>query len=168
MENTKPITPKGLPKEIVDLLNERIGDEYTAYYFYRNAANWCENANYKKAAGFFEKEAAGELGHSKGLQEYLTQWNHVPASPQVPTQVAFASLVDIINQAYVLEYNLLEKYSADQVRLFNMDSGTFNFIQQYVDYQVNEVKEYSDLLNATVLVNTENKFEVLYFEQTYF
>ena len=34
---------------------------------------------------------------------------------------------------------------------------------------INEaVGEYSDLLNALNLVDSNNKFEVLYFEQTYF
>jgi ferritin len=168
MENTTPMTPKGLPAEVEAMLNTRLGDEYTAYYFYRNAANWCSNVNYKKAAAFFEKEAAGELGHAQGLQDYLIQWNHIPAIPQVPTQVNFVSLVDIINQAYDIEYALLGKYSEDQKKVFSIDPGTFNFIQKYVDYQVDEVKEYSDLLNAAVLVDTNNKFEVLYFEQTYF
>lgn len=168
MENTTPITPKGLPAEIVTMLNTRLGDEYTAYYFYQNAANWCANVNYKKAAVFFEKEAAGELGHAQGIQEYLTQWNLIPAIPQVPTQATFVSLVDIINQAYEIEYTLLGKYSEDQKKLSTLDPGTFNFIQKYVDYQVDEVKEYSDLLNGAVLIDTNSKFEVLYFEQTYF
>jgi len=168
MEATKPITPKKLTAEVEKMLNERLGDEYTAYYFYRNAANWCANANYTKAAVFFEGEASAELGHAQGIQNYLIQWNHIPAIPQVPTVVVFASLIDIINQAYELEYSLLQKYSDDQATMAGKDSGTFNFIQTYVDYQINEVKEYSDFLNAAILVNTDNLFEVLYFEQTYF
>ena len=45
--------PNTLDKNIEKTLNERLGDEYTAYYFYRNAANWCKNMNYKKAYSFF-------------------------------------------------------------------------------------------------------------------
>jgi Ferritin-like domain len=58
---TQPIQPKKLPKSVVQILTERIVDEYNAYFLYRNAANWCKDANYKKAAAFFEKEAEGEL-----------------------------------------------------------------------------------------------------------
>ena len=43
-----PITPNSLPEEIINMFNERLGDEYAAHYFYRNAANWCKNINYKK------------------------------------------------------------------------------------------------------------------------
>lgn len=166
---TKGVTiPKTLPSEVEAILNERLGDEYTAYYFYRNAANWCKNVNYKKAASFFNSEAEGELGHAQGIQDYLTQWNLIPEIPQVPTTHKFDSLVDIINKAYEIEYNLLEKYSVNQKELDSVHPATFNFIQKYVDIQNGEVEEYSDFLNALQLVDSNNKFEVLYFENTYF
>ena len=63
--------PKKLSNDIVEILDARIGDEYTAHYFYRNAANWCKNANYNKAADFFNDEASSELEHAQGLQDYL-------------------------------------------------------------------------------------------------
>lgn len=166
--SSSPIKPKTLSEEVAEMLNTRLGDEYTAYYFYRNAANWCKNANYKKAADFFNSEAEGELGHAQGIQDYLTQWNLIPAIPQVPTVQAFTGLVDIINKAYNLEYALLGKYSTDQKMLVETDPSTFNFIQKYVDIQVGEVEEYSDFLNALELVDSSDKFQVLYFEQTYF
>jgi len=134
----------------------------------RTAANWCKNANYKKAAAFFEAEAAGELGHAQGIQDYLTSWNLLPAIPSVPTQVQFSSLVDIINKAYELEYALLQKYSDNQLELDKTHPAAFNFIQKYVDIQVGEVTEYSDYLNALELVNVDNRLDVLYFENQYF
>ncbi|MFM2010332.1 MAG: ferritin [Bacteroidota bacterium] len=163
-----PIKPKKLLPEVEQLLNERLGDEYTAYFFYRNAANWCKNANYKKAADFFNKEAEGELGHAKGLQDYITQWNALPVIPQVHTTINFSGLVDIINKAYMIEETLLNAYSENQKFLVSLDPATFNFIQQYVDIQNGEVEEYSDYLNALELVNPSNPFELLFFEQTYF
>ena len=163
-----PITPKTLPSEVINILNERIGDEYTAHYFYRNAANWCKNLNYKKAAAFFEAEANSELEHAKGLQDYLTQWNLFPEIPAAPTDADLKSLVDIVNKAYEMEYGLFSKYSRDMATVLTIHPATFNFIQGYVDIQNDAVGEYSDLLNALNLVDPNNKFEVLYFEQTYF
>ena len=163
-----PVTPKTLPTDVTTFINERIGDEYTAHYFYRNAANWCKNLNYKKAAAFFEAEANSELEHAKGLQDYLTQWNLFPEIPAAPTMSDFASLVDIVNKAYAMEYGLFTKYSRDMGMVLGIHPATFNFIQGYVDIQNDAVGEYSDLLNALNLVNPDNKFEVLYFEQTYF
>ena len=162
------VKPNTLPEVIEKMINDRIGDEYTAHYFYRNAANWCKNMNYKKAASFFEAEASSELDHAKGLQDYLTQWNLLPVIPQAPTTKTFNGLVEIVGLAYEMEYGLFGKYSEGQKSSLNVHPATFNFIQGYVNIQNDAVAEYSDLLNAIMLVNHENKFEVLYFEQTYF
>jgi ferritin len=162
-----PIMPNVLPDMVESILNERLGDEYTAYYTYRNAANWCKDMNYAKAAAFFNKEADNELQHAQGIQDYLTQWNLLPQIPAVPTTTNFTCLVDIINQAYKLEFNLLQKYSANAQSVFGMHQATYNFLQKYVDYQNDEVAEYADLLNALQLINPANKFEVLYFENKY-
>ena len=54
MESAKIVNPVKLGQTTVKLLTERLKDEYTAHYYYRNAANWCNNANYMKAAKFFE------------------------------------------------------------------------------------------------------------------
>lgn len=165
---SEEIKPNTLPGEIESTLNARLGDEYTAYFFYKNAANWCKGANYPKAAAFFDGEASAELTHAQGIQDYLTQWNLIPMIPPAPTQVPFSSLIDIINKAYQLEYNLLMKYSDDQQKFFNVHPGTFNFVQKYVDYQTAEVAEYSDYLNALNLINTESKLDILFFEDKYF
>ena len=53
--------PAKLSEKVIDILTDRIKDEYTAHYFYRSAANWCKNVNYKKAAAFFDAEADSEL-----------------------------------------------------------------------------------------------------------
>lgn len=163
-----PIKPNCLPSEIEEMLNCRIGDEYSAHYFYRNAANWCAGVNYPNAAKYFNDEADAELEHAKKIQDYLVQWNNIPKIPTVETRVEFNSLVQIINQAYSIEHSLLEKYSADQVVCLGKHPSTFNFIQEYVNFQTESVKEYSDLLNALELINFNNKLDLLIFEKNYF
>lgn len=162
------VNPSMLPEEIFAAFNERIGDEYAAHYFYRNAANWCRNANYKKATAFFEAEASSELDHAKGLQDYLTQWNMIPAIPAAATSHAFNGLAEIIGKAYQMEYALLLKYSKNQQEFLGTHPATFNFVQGYVNTQNDAVGEYSDLLNALQLVNAENKLDLLIFEDKYF
>ena len=161
-------TPKTLADASVKILTDRLGDEYTAHYFYRNATNWCAGIGYLKAAAFFAQEAENELDHAKGLQKYLVDWNVMPLLPSIKPNVTFSDLIDIINKAYALEYALFESYNRDSKQLFNTDLTTFDFLTTYRTGQTESVIEYSDLLNAAELVNTDNKFEILYFEQTYF
>ena len=161
-------TPKTLADTSVKILTDRLGDEYTAHYFYRNATNWCAGIGYLKAAAFFAQEAENELDHAKGLQKYLVDWNVMPLLPSIKPNIAFSDLIDIVNKAYALEYALFESYNRDSKQLFDTDLTTFDFLTTYRTGQTESVIEYSDLLNAAELVNTDNKFEILYFEQTYF
>jgi ferritin len=164
----KVVTPKTLPVKVYDMVNERLRDEYAAHYFYRNAANWCNDKNYKKAAAFFEAEANAELEHAKGLQDYITQWNMMPEIPSAPTKVSFESLIEIVNGAYEIEYDLFEKYSGNQLEVFDQHPATFNFLQKYVTMQNESVAEFSDLLNALELIDINNRLDVLFFETKYF
>lgn len=169
MENIKILKPVRLPEEVVSILNDRIKDEYVAHYFYRNVTNWCKDMNYAKAAKFFEDESNNELEHAKILQDYITSWNVIPTiHPVDPGVSMFNNLVEIINSAYKLEYNLLVDYNDSSSKLFGMDLTTFDFLQQFRVLQKDSVSEYADLLNALELINVNNKFELLYFENNYF
>lgn len=162
------MTPIQLPQEIVSLLNERIGDEYQAHYLYACAANWCNDKAYFKAAKFFEKEAINELEHAKKLEDFIVSWNVKPTIPQVKTKFDFSNLVDVVSKAYEIEYDLYQKYNETSKKIFIKDITTFDFLGWFRDTQRTSVAEFSDLLNALELIDVEDKFQVLYFEQTYF
>ena len=157
-----------LSEKTVKLLTERIKDEYTAHYFYRAAANWCNDVNYKKAAAFFENEAVDELTHAKKLEDYMTGFNIVPQIPSANPKHTFTGLIEIINEAYTMELNLMKAYNQDSHSVFADDITTFDFLHKLRKIQKDAVVEYNDLINASNLINKNDKFQVLYFEQTYF
>ena len=161
-------TPKLLLDSSVRLLTDRLRDEYVAHYFYRSATNWCKGIGYNKAAAFFAEEAESELEHTKKLQTFLVDWNIEPSLPSIKPNIQFTDLIDIVNKAYVMEYALFDSYCKDSHTVFQTDINTFDFLTEFRKVQNDAVIEYSDLLNAAMLVNVENKFEILYFEQTYF
>ena len=168
MEFTKILEkPNQLKKEVVSLINQRIGDEYTAHYFYNSAANWCAGAGYLKAAVFFTTETANELTHAQKLQKYLVNWNVLPVIPKVETHVDFGNLPEIIERAYELELDLYKKYIADSQVLFTSDLATFDFLQEFRGIQTESVAEYSDLLNALQLIDIDKRLDLLHFEELY-
>jgi ferritin len=124
--------------------------------------------NYKKAAEFFKNEAKDELKHAQKLQEYMTDFNIIPEIPQAPTKHSFSNLIDIIHGAYKMELALMKEYNKDSQDVFSTDITTFDFLTEFREIQKGAVIEYNDLINATNLVNKKDKFQVLYFEQTYF
>lgn len=157
-----------LSDKVVRMLTARIKDEYTAHYYYRAAANWCQDMNYKKAAEFFKNEAVDELGHAEKLQEYIVDFNVQPEIPQAPTKHKFDNLIDVIHGAYEMELGLMKAYNKDSQDIFSDDITTFDFLTEFREIQKGAVVEYNDLINGSELVDKKDKFQVLYFEQTYF
>jgi len=162
------LLPKMLPDSIVSMINDRIADEYTAHYFYRGATNWCAGVNYKKAAAYFEAEAANELEHAAKLQKYLVDWNCTPILPAVKFSGKFDSLIDIVNKAYAIEYSLGDKYMEDSASVFNEHLMTFDFLEEFRTIQRESIAEYSDLLNAAQLIDVSSKLDLLHYEERYF
>jgi len=162
------LKPKTLPNSIVDKLNDRIADEYTAHYFYRYATNWCAGVNYPNAAAFFAKEAAAELEHAEKLQKYLVDWNCEVVLPTVKFSGKFDSLIDVVNKSYTIEFSLGEKYNKDSAEVFSEHLPTFDFLQEFRTIQTESIAEYSDLLNAAQLIDVSNKLDLLHYEERYF
>ena len=163
-----PITPKTLDASIVSALEARLKDEYTAHLIYKNAANWCKNVGYVKAGAFFEAEAADELTHAQKLQDYMIRWNILPQIPVATVPNTMRSLIDCVNVSYTFEYGLLQSYSQVQMEVDCVHPSTFNFVQEFVDIQNHSVGVFSDLLNALMLVDYNNKLDLLMFEDKYF
>ncbi len=157
-----------LSPSVIKMLEERLKDEYYAHYLYRAAANWCQEMNYKKAAAFFAEDAMTELVHAEMLQKYITDFNLIPEIPHAKTDFKFDNLIDIIYQAYDFELGLMKSYNENSHKVFQEDLTTFDFLQQFRDIQKASVVEFSDLINGSELVDRNDKFQVLYFEQTYF
>jgi len=168
VEDNSAIKIYKLNNKVIKLLNERLQDEYYAHYLYRAAANWCHDMNYKKASAFFDADANTELEHASTIQKYMTDFNIIPQIPKAETKFNFNNLIDIIHKAYAFELKLMKSYNDNSHSVFQEDLTTFDFLQQFRDIQKESVVEFNDLINASNLIDKEDKFQVLYFEQTYF
>jgi ferritin len=142
------IQPYKLPKEIVAALQVRLKDEYNAHFFYTSASNWCNDNGFLKAAEYFGIEAADELLHAKGIQEYLVNWNVVPDIAIVTSLKAeFTDLSNVIEKAYGIEFKLYQEYEAISRVIFQTDLCTFDFLQKYREIQVKSVADYATKIN---------------------
>lgn len=163
------IKPNKLPQEVVSLLNERLKDEFNAYYLYRSATNWCRNIGYMKAADYFAKESEDELSHAKKIEDFLVQWNVTPELPLIQKpELTFKDLVEIIEKAYKTEYDLYEKYEDTSAKIIKIgDICVFDFLLFFRSVQTQSVAEYSDMIN--ILTGVEpSKFNLLLLEENLF
>lgn len=164
------LKPVQLPKEVVSELTPRIGDEHKAFYFYKAAANWCFEKGYNKAGKFFQEESADELSHAEILEKFIRDWNVIPElDPIKAPPVEFKDLVDILEQAYEMEYKLYEDYEDSSKAVFKIgDLCAFDLLQQFRTIQKDSVALYSDYLNKLELIDPSNKLDLLYFENKFF
>jgi len=168
LTNVNNIAVYLLDDKTIKIITERIKDEYAAHYYYRAASNWCKDMNYKKAAEFFSNEADDELTHAKTLQEYMVDFNIIPEIPQAKIKHEFNNLIDVVYGAYKMELGLMNSYNKNSQELFNSDITTYDLFTEFRLIQKGAVVEYNDLINASNLIDKKDKFQVLYFEQTYF
>lgn len=137
---------KTLDTDCSEKLNNRLADEFKAFYFYKNAANFCKLNAYEGGYKFFSDEAESELRHAKKIEEYLSEWNVMPSLNPIETPEAINSYVDIFEKAYNLEYALYEAYNKDSIEILDEDAATFTFIQQFLKIQTDSVFEYNTFL----------------------
>ncbi|MFO0447267.1 MAG: ferritin-like domain-containing protein [Pseudomonadota bacterium] len=162
-------TPKSLDKLVVSKLLERLKDEYDAMYFYTAVANWCQGKGYESAAKFFLKEAENEHDHARKVEKYLTDWNvffELPAIERPDKE--YASLVDVVEQAYDIEYALYEAYEETSKEMFNLDLCVFDFLTPLRLGQNESVIEYSDMLNELDTIGADNSFAIYYWQKEKF
>lgn len=160
--------PQQLSDEVLNLLNKRLNDEYTAHYFYRNASNFLENLGLSKAATYYKKEAEDELLHAEGLQKYILGWNSIPTLLPLNSPMLFIDFVDVIEKAYILELSLLKSYNEDSTSIFTKDLSTFDFLEKYRTIQTQSVEECSNILNKLELINKSDKNWLFIFENEVF
>jgi hypothetical protein len=162
--------PNTLNQNTIDALLVRLKDEFTAYYFYRSASNWCNNVGYKRAGEFFANESADELVHAKKIENFLVDWNVDVTLPIIQTpQSVFLNLVDVIEKAYQLEYNLYLGYdfTSEEV-IMRKEHNTYGFLQFFRDVQLESVAAYSDMLNLLDGVDIRDKAKLLLLDKQLF
>jgi ferritin len=98
----------------------------------------------------------------------MVDFNIQPVIPQAPTKHKFDNLIEIVHGAYKMELALMKEYNKNSQSIFTSDITTFDFLTEFREIQKGAVVEYNDLINASNLVDKSDKFQVLYFEQTYF
>lgn len=140
---------KQLPPVVVSTLMARLSDEQTARYFYEAAASWCQNNGYHKAAKYFLQESVDESSHAAKIIKFLSDWN-VPvkfSAINAPEDLYGYTLLEVIEKAYEIEYDLLEAYDNDARAVFNFSLEGFNIHNEFVSIQNESVIEYADLIN---------------------
>jgi len=146
-----------LKPSIEAILNKQIAMESAASYKYLAFASWCDVEGYSGAAKFLYEHSDEERMHMMKLFRYINdKGGRSVVPPLEQQQLAFKSLKDVFERAYRSELEVTEAiHRIAGLCLSEADFTTYNFIQWYINEQLEEENLYRGILDKIKLVGEE-------------
>jgi len=131
------------------ILNEHIAMELEAAQIYKAMYSWLEYKGYVGAAHYMKLHYQEELEHMDRIYQYMLDRITLPKAPQVkPANNKFTSFREVIKKALDHEIYVEESYKKSLDKVWaEKDHTTFEFLQWYVQEQVDEVAGFSNILD---------------------
>ncbi|MCO5233391.1 MAG: ferritin [Chitinophagales bacterium] len=145
-------------KSLIEVvLNKQIGIESAASYKYLAFASWCDVEGYSGAAKFLYEHSDEERMHMMKLFRYINDKGGKSIVPPIEKpQQDFKSLKDVFEHAYKSEVEVTEAiHQIAALCLQEADFTTYNFIQWYINEQLEEENLYRSILDKFKLVGEE-------------
>ncbi|MEZ5023687.1 MAG: ferritin [Chitinophagales bacterium] len=143
-----------LDKKIEEILNRQIAIEGQASYKYLALASWCDNKGFAGAARFLFEHSDEERMHMMKLLNYVIDKGGkvvVPAVEQPRSD--FKNIKEVFEYAYTGEQSVTAAINEIvSLSLKLNDHTTNNFIQWYVNEQLEEENLYRQILDRIELI----------------
>jgi ferritin len=123
-----------------ELLNQQIGMEGSSSALYLSMASWCDYMGYKYAADYLYAQSEEERGHMLKIIRYLNDAGGRAYQPDIrDIQREFVSFRSIFEMALQQEIKTTQSIHRIVQHCWNQqDVATFNFMQWYVQEQIEE------------------------------
>lgn len=133
------------------LLNEQVGHEFAASYQYIAVATWCDAEALPEMAKYFTKQADEERMHALKMVQFLNDTDQKVTFPAISAPKSdFESVEEVFQTSYDQEVQVTDQIKAiyDAAAEHN-DRVTQNFLQWFLEEQVEEVASMDSLLKIT-------------------
>ena len=152
-----------ISKKMADKLNEQVKNEFFASWTYLAMAYSLETMNLKIFAKWFFKQSDEEKTHATKIAQYLLdQGAEVKLASLDQPKVDYKSVEEIAAGAVEHELMVTQNIN-DLVKLAReeKDYATENFLQWFVQEQVEEVASTTELLEMVKMANTPGQLFML-------
>ncbi len=140
-----------------ELLNEQVGHEFAASYQYIAVSTWCDAEALPEMAKYFAQQADEERMHALKMVQFLNDTDRTVEFPALPKpQSEFKSVEEVFQLSYDQEVKVTDQIKAiyDAAAEHN-DRVTQNFLQWFLEEQVEEVASMDTLLKITRRAGTD-------------
>ncbi|GAB5558666.1 MAG: ferritin [Synoicihabitans sp.] len=133
------------------LINEQVGHEFSAFYQYIAVSTWCDAEALPEMSKYFAKQAEEERMHAMKMVQFLGDTDRTVAFPALDSPKSdFESVEKVVQLAYDQEVKVTDQIKAIyDAAAENNDRVTQNFLQWFLEEQVEEVASMDTLLKIT-------------------
>mgnify|MGYP006134463039 CR=1 FL=1 len=133
------------------LINEQIGHEFSVFYQYIAVSTWCDSEALPEMSKYFAPQADEEHAHAMKIVKFLGDTNRsVNFLALGAPRSDFKSVEEVVQLTYDQEVKVTEQIKAIyDAAAENNDRVTQNFLQFFIEEQVEEVASMDTLLKIT-------------------
>lgn len=143
-----------LHKEIEVALNKQVNEEFYSAYLYLAMSSYCSKIGLNGAAHWFMVQYEEERSHALKIYTYLIDQDADVelAVVEKPTH-DFDSLLHVYQETLKHEQYMTNNFNElSDLTLRNKDHATYNFLQWFVNEQVEEESTVKDIISKLKLV----------------
>ena len=137
-------------KSFVEMLNEQVGNEFSAHQQYVAVAVYYDGETLPRLAHFYYRQALEERNHAMMIVQYLLDADHPVVVPAVEApEVSFSDIVAPVELALAQEKRVTAQITALSAKA--REEGDYQgeqFLQWFIKEQTEEVSTASDLLKV--------------------
>lgn len=147
----------GINVDVMDLLNKQIAQEAHSSASYLAMASWCDQNGLDGSAELFYAQAEEEREHQMKIFHFINKNGGTAYSPEIKSVLHdFNSLQEIFESALEQEIDITKSIYAlvEKCRKVK-DFGTENFLQWFVQEQMEEEQKMRDVLELFDLMGND-------------
>jgi len=137
-------------------LSEQVNFEFHSAYLYLSMSAYAEDAGLKGAANWLYVQAREEMAHGINMYQYILDRDVLPyysAIEPPPASSSFVKLIDVYNAVLAHEQKVTERINnIATLSMKENDHACYQFIMWYVNEQVEEESNATDIINRLRLI----------------
>jgi len=148
-----------ISENLVRALSEQVNAEYYSAYLYYSMSAYAERSVFKGAAHWLFMQAREEMAHGAHMHLYILERGAAPYFDAIqPPPATFDGLLDIFERTLAHEQKVTERINAiATLAMQENDHACYQFIMWYVNEQVEEEANASDILGKLQMIGDDKR-----------
>lgn len=146
-------------KKVEAILNKQINAEFWSAYFYLSMSNYFNDCGMSGFANWMRIQFQEEISHATKMLDYVNERNgRVILEPISEVPSAWENVLDVYKETLAHEEHVTDLINeCVNVAIEAKDHATVNFLQWFVDEQVEEESGVSEIIDQLKMVNCEGQ-----------